>query len=98
MMRQSNNSQKHHHKNINGILTTLTVDSLYGLKLFVTNLSTKDDFPTPVSPSKTTCKKDLISSFKGIKLKSNLYFTRFPFCTHAAQKYLSDFDFSYVVQ
>lgn len=31
-----------------------TVDSLYGLKLLVTKRSTKEDFPTPVSPSKTT--------------------------------------------
>ena len=31
-----------------------TVDSLYGLKLFVTKRSTKDDLPTPVSPSRTT--------------------------------------------
>ena len=30
------------------------VDSLYGLKLFVTKRSTSDDFPTPVSPSNTT--------------------------------------------
>lgn len=31
-----------------------TVDSLYGLKLFVTNLKTKLDLPTPVSPNNTT--------------------------------------------
>jgi hypothetical protein len=30
------------------------VDSLYGLKLFVTKRKTRLDFPTPVSPNKTT--------------------------------------------
>jgi hypothetical protein len=36
-------------------LSSLTVDSLYGLKLFVTNRSTRLDFPTPESPNNTTC-------------------------------------------
>jgi hypothetical protein len=34
--------------------SSLTVDSLYGLKLFVTNRNTKLDFPTPESPNSTT--------------------------------------------
>lgn len=39
---------------LNACAKSPTVDSLYGLKLLVTNRRTRLDLPTPESPSSTT--------------------------------------------